>query len=252
MKIALLLLMVINQPTAVIRTKDAKVALEAFRQSLRDWATGRSGPTNAKAALDEVEAAIFRHANALQDRYTDDTEWRSIAGDIFEEIPQLPPETKKDGRYILPNVRFRLKPSNLFVRAIRFQGSRTMRLHSVTLFFQDGSKVSHPLWAKRDTSQGEEFPKEKWTPHLPAYLPNEQPQARRLMAIEVIGSGQDKNYKAELEIQFEIPKPHPADATAAMRQVARMRETLQQGQRAIPELSNQARQLETLINQLGR
>lgn len=252
MQLSILLLLLFQTGPTLWRSKDASYALAAYRTTLRDWATGRSGPSNAGRALTELEAAIYRHAHALQDPFNEDTEWRSIAGDIFQELPQLPPEQKSDGRYTLPSVRFALKPSTLYVRAIRFRGTRTMRLHSVTLFFQDGSKVSHPLWAKRDGNQGQEFPKEKWTPHLPSYLPHEQPQARRLMAIEVIGSAQDKDFKSSLEIQFEIPSPEPVEPTAAMAQITRMRQLMAQGQSAIPQLSAATRDLETLIHQLGR
>lgn len=252
MILACLFILIWQNPMPTLRSKDAEVALAAYREALRDWAIGRSGPTRANAALNEVEAAVQRRAYAIQDPFTKNTEWRIIAGDIFDELPQLPPEHIVDGKYLLTGVRFALKPDALFVRAIRFRGTRTMRLHSVTLFFKDGSKVTHALWAQRNQMQGEEFPKEKWTPHLPAYLPNEKPQARRLMSIEVIGTAQDKGYKSELEIQFEIPKPEPVEPTAILNQIAAMRTQMQQGQRSIPELTASTRDLETLIYQLGR
>ena len=246
-----LMFLFLNEPIPLLPSRDAEIALAAYQQMLQSWSSGQADQAQVALALEEVEAAIFRRANALQDRFTDQTEWRRIAGDIFYEIPQLPPEIKNAGRFTLPRVRFRLKPQHLFVRAIRFKGTRTLRLSSVTLIFQDKTQVTHDQWAKGTADQGQEFPKEQWTPHLPTYRPNQRPQARRLMAIEVVGSAQDKAFKALLDIEFEIPFPKAADASQAMAAIEAQREQLARGPSAIPSLQTNIKTLERLIKDLG-
>lgn len=141
---------------------------------------------------------------------------------VFRKPPILPPEEKRDGQWVFRPVRFEVIPHHLFVFAVRFSGSRTLRIKSVTFHFRDGSCTTFREWESSDQGNGQSFRKRQFTPWIPVYGDASQREARPLAAVEILGTAQDRDHQASLSFNFRVPDPdmHPFGRARSLLQSA--------------------------------
>lgn len=189
-------------------------------------------------ALDRVEAEVTRDSQFKIDRFTKAVlDVEAHAQDVFGSIPRLPAENKTDDRWTFSPTRFDVVPQSLYVFGIKFKGSRTIRLRSVTLHFRDGTHVVHDIWTDREGGNGQAFRKRKYIPMLEAYGPDEVRQAKALSAVEVLGSAQDRHFTAQLDFVFRIPDPSARPFLPALEKIAAVKQSWDQLTGGAPQIS---------------
>ena len=127
--------------------------------------------------------------------------------ELFDKPPVAPPESKNGGRWTFPTIRLEVLPRHLYIYGLKLQGKNTLRLSEVTLFFHDGPARVHGQWQSMGSGNGAELSDQTFTPILEAWPEGTPRKARRLAAIEIVGSAQDGAASSELEFVMEVPDP---------------------------------------------
>lgn len=135
---------------------------------------------------------------------------------LFRQAPILPAELKRDGRWFFEPIRFDLVPTNLYVFGIRFQADVTIRIQSVTLYFRDGSSRTEKSGVTTGDGNGQAFDKGRFLPWVRSYADGEPRRAKRLVAIEILGTAQDGNATANLAFELDIPDPAATPSSPAL------------------------------------
>jgi len=183
-----------------------------------DFRDGLSVDLNAmRPELERLQAAVAKDAESRV-RVTGGQALRLDANEelMFGEIPTLPPEDKRGGRWHFPTVRLEVVPRDLFVYSVSFRGDHTIRLRQATLIFEDGARLVHDQWRDLENGNGQAFPKREYLSPLTVYPPNGERRARIVKAIEITGSAQDAEHAARLDFVFEAPVPNEAPYLRAL------------------------------------
>jgi hypothetical protein len=186
-------------------------------------ALGASAPAffsrMARAEAERLTAIVERAAPHLTAR-TDapSLELEANAGELFEPPAILPPESVLEGRWRFEPIRFRVKAEHLFVHALTFKGSRTIRIKHVRLIFADGGETLHDRWTNMENGNGKEFDKRDFLPWLSAHPGEPEGPARRLAVLEILGSAQDQGFSAAIDLRVRIPDP-AYDASPAVAEI---------------------------------
>lgn len=205
---------VLAQRQAIRQNRDVERAFDRLSDRLERMVADHNRGLNAGPVaslvrdLDGLTESVELNASTRIDRRTRHTHDLDVDNQVaFGFDPHLPRENKVGRRWTFTATTFELLPANMYVFGVKFKSSRTMRVRSVTLHFRDGSKVVHDGWWDVDGGNGQVFGKGKWLPMLDAYSVNQPREAKRLRAIEVVGSAQDRGHTARLEFVFRIPDP---------------------------------------------
>ncbi len=142
---------------------------------------------------------------------------------FFGQYPVLPPEIKDGEHWRFETIRFEVKPRHMYVFAVSFKASRTIRLKSVTLVFRDGTKIEHQPWKKSEDDNGEAFRKRLYLPWLNVYDKDEARVAKPLAAVEILGSAQDAGFEALLDFRVKIPDIEAEPHAETLALLARMK-----------------------------
>jgi len=145
---------------------------------------------------------------------------------LFVQTPKLPPEIKRNGTWQFQPIRLDLVPKNLYVYSLRFKGSHTIRIRSVTLHFKTGPPVIHDTWKDMEHGNGRAFSKRSFSPVLNAWREGEQRVARILTAIEILGSAQDSVFESYLDFALEVPEPQSKPYEKALSLVSDLKKDL--------------------------
>ncbi len=176
-----------------------------IRNFNRGW---RGDLKSLDGALARLEEAIAHNAeHRVHRRSVPALELEAKNEALFGTIPVLPPESKVDGRWIFPTVRFEVVPRHLFLYDLKFRADHTVRLRKATLFFRDGSSLVHDTWWSMEDGNGKAFPKKEYLPVMGTVALGEARRARALAAIEIVGSAQDGGFEAVLDFTFTVPDP---------------------------------------------
>lgn len=207
------------------------------------------GVTVSSDLLDRLDAALQTDNRAKAIRVTGKTEVLAAKPNAFESgRPVLPEEDVRDGRWFFKPIRFELKPRYLFVSAITFKATRTIRLRRVTFLFRDGTKSVHRQWEGEQDGNGRDFPKRIPLPWLPIYPDGGEGPAKRLAAVEILGSAQDGDFDAKLDFLFKIPDQSADNPLQkALDQAAALRKRVE----GVPLQPERARQALRDLNRLA-
>ncbi|MCB1043025.1 MAG: hypothetical protein KDC35_08810 [Acidobacteria bacterium] len=176
-----------------------------------------SGPSDLLRLLEDLQHSVAENANVRVDTQTRHTFDLDVDNQVtFGGDPQLPKENKSNGRWSFQPIQFDVIIPNLYVFGVQFQANRTIRIRSVTLHFHDGESVIHNGWWDVDRGNGQVFDKRDAIPMLNAWQVNKPRRAKRLRAIEVVGSAQDRGHAARLSFVFRIPDPAQTPYAPAM------------------------------------
>lgn len=172
----------------------------------RGFRTGHQ--TDLMTPLQDLREAVERNAGARVDVTTRNTFDLEVDNQVvFGLDPHLPKENKRQGRWTFQPVQFDVLLQNMYVFGVQFGANRTIRLKSVRLVFDDGTSILHNGWWDVDNGNGQMFSKRKDIPMLNAWAVGEKRRAKRLRALEIVGSAQDRGHSARLNFKFRIPDP---------------------------------------------
>ena len=154
----------------------------------------------------EIVSGIERYGDTHVNRFGNKTTDLPISPEAFVGgRPMLPPEQVRDNQWLFQSHVFHLRPRYLFVRALTFKPTRTVRLKRIVLHFHDGESMVHDSWSKMEDGNGKPFSKRGYLPWLSVNPTRQKGPAKRLAAIEVLGSAQDAGFSAALEFMVRIP-----------------------------------------------
>lgn len=205
---------------------DFNKLLRGVETAVQRFNTGdRGGDVAALVpALLKLEAAVQRETAFSIPRFSDSESVLDVIGSLFfGQYPVLPPEIKDGEHWRFETIRFDVKPRHMYVFAVSFKASRTIRLKSVTLVFRDGSKIVHQPWEKAGDGNGEAFRKRLYLPWFNVYERNETRVAKPLAAVEILGSAQDAGFEALLDFRVKIPDIEAEPHAEMLAQLARMK-----------------------------
>lgn len=175
-------------------------------------------------ALAKLEEAVQGETAFSIPRFSDSESVLDVVDSLFfGQYPVLPPEIKDGERWRFETIRFEVKPRHMYLFAVSFKASRTIRLKSVTLFFRDGTKIVHQPWDKKESDNGEAFRKRLYLPWFNVYGKNETRVAKPLAAVEIQGSAQDAGFEALLDFRVKIPDIEAEPHAETLAQLTRMK-----------------------------
>lgn len=237
---------------------EATRALAAMRASLVFLFQGHAyqGPSPLPAplspALDRLQRALERDAAIRVNRSGSNSIELEVKNRIlFNPPPTLPPENKQDGTWSFETVRFEVESKHLFIFGLTFKAGRTIRIKRVTLYFQDGTRVTHDAWARMENGNGKAFPKRIYLPKLTAYGKDEPRRARAIRAITITGSAQDGRFSSDLDFLFEVPDADETPYREALSLVVKWRKAWRLEEPSRGDLSRYLADLKTLERMLG-
>ncbi|CAM2007800.1 hypothetical protein [Acanthopleuribacter pedis] len=182
------------------------------------------GLASLSPELEVLAAAVETEAAVAVPRFSGDESSLDVNGSVFfKAYPVLPPEIKDGDNWRFETIRFEVVPKNMFIFALTFKASRTIRLKKVTLVFRDGRRMVHDAWADLENGNGRPFRKRLYLPWLDAFERGEIRVARPLAAVEIEGSAQDAGFEALLDFRVKIPDIEAAPHQETRELVVRMR-----------------------------
>lgn len=146
-------------------------------------------------------------SNTQIDRHGTPVELEANENLLFDRPLVLPAEQKENGRWTFQTHRFEVVPKHIFIYSLRFKGERTLRMRSIKLFFRDGTSMLHDQWFHEEGGNGKAFSRRRFSPSLEVWRKGQPPLAKALAAIEWLGSTQDKDRNAQVELLLTVPDP---------------------------------------------
>ncbi len=237
----------------LLRNEETALAFAELEVALEDHLRRNTypGPTpelpSLPPALEALQRTLERDASARLNRTGSQAiELEAKSRTLFQPPPTLPPENKRDGNWSFETVRFEAATKNLFIFGLTFKSTRTIRLKSVTLVFQEGTRVTHDAWALLENGNGKAFPKRIYLPQMAAFTRDEPRQARALKAVEIVGSAQDGGFAADLDFRFEVPDADETPYRKALRLVSKWKRTWRLDAPTAREVNRYLAEMETL------
>lgn len=175
-------------------------------------------------ALERLESVLTSDSLAYVSREGSQVFESDIQGEeLFGTQPRLPAEDKHDGHWKFETQRFDLKAAFLFIHALTFKASRTIRLQRVRLILANGKSHSFEFPDPDGTQNGQEFEKRTYLKWMKLVDSRGRPKIGRLEAIEIDGSAQDGNFFSVLEFKVQVPDYELQVPTEALSIIAKMK-----------------------------
>ena len=200
-----------------------------------------------RQTLDRLEAATVKASETLVDRSGERLqEYEAQSAALFGQRPRLPAENKHGGKWRFEPIIFKSKAEHLFIHALTFKASRTIRLQRILLHFADGTTRAFEYPDPQGKSNGRPFEKRKYLPWLRILDQRGLPEVGQFRAIEIWGSAQDGNFNAVLDFKLQIPSYHANSPQKALSLIAKLRRDWQTPQQAIKQWRETMANLEAL------
>lgn len=198
-------------------------------------------------ALDRLENAAIKESQTLVDRSGKQLqEYEAQSTALFGERPRLPAEDKNDGHWTFKPIVFEAQAKHLFIHALTFKASRTIRLQRILLHFVDGPTYAFEYPDPKGQNDGRPFEKRNYLPWLRVLNQRGLPEVRQFRAIEIWGSAQDGNFNAVLDFKFQIPSYQSNTRQKALNLIAKMRRNWQTPKQALEQWRETLSTLEEL------
>lgn len=241
------------QDAALLPSREPERALATMTQVLNRVTTAAplADPdrelTRMNHALHQLERALTDGQLAFVNRKSTATFEREVEGArLFGEQPRLPPENKRQGNWRFEVQTFALQSQHLFVQAVTFKGSRTLRIKRVKLILFDGKHQSFEFPDIQGRGNGTEFDKRIYLDWMEITDDQGNPRVAKLKAIEITGSAQDGNFSATIDFKMKVPSYEVAIPTEALAIIARMKRHWRNSAQAAAHLAATRQNLEQL------